>query len=67
MIIQINPIDWGETPKNTILLKDMGLEYNVPTLYKVIDKQLFFLTVIKYGITYKEWHGIDYDLWYERI
>lgn len=38
-------------------VKDMGLEFITNTLFKVIDEQLFFLSVIKYGIIYEEWKG----------
>ena len=53
---------WGSNPQPlhktySTYVKDMGLEFITNTLFKVIDEKLFFVSVIKYGITYEEWKG----------
>jgi len=40
---------------HSILLKEYGLEYSYGILfYNVIDKPLFFLSVIKHGLEFEE-------------
>lgn len=56
MIVEVT--SWGDNPQpihttfNTYV-DQMGLKYVVDTLYSVIDKQKFFLAVIKNGINYR--------------
>ena len=61
MCVIISAKGWGDNPRlhktYPTYVKDMGLEFITSTLFKVIDEQLFFLSVIKYGITYEEWNG----------
>lgn len=58
MIVKITPKDWGDHPQpiyttfNTYV-GQMGLEYVIDTIYTVIDKQLFFLSVIKHGMSFE--------------
>jgi hypothetical protein len=61
MCVIIYSKGWGDLQPLHIhypaYVKYMGLEFITSTLFKVIDEQLFFLSVIKYGITYEEWKG----------
>lgn len=68
MCVIIYAIDWGtgSVPLHKTYptyIKQMGLEIITNSLFKVIDEQLFFLSVIKYGIDYKEWNGyVEYSM-----
>lgn len=62
MCVIISSKGWGDNPQPLHIhypayVKHMGLEFITSTLFKVIDEKLFFLSVIKYGIDYKEWKG----------
>ena len=59
MIVIIKEKDWGDIPLNNDIfyyeyVNEFGLDYMKYHHYKVIDKQLFFLSVIKHGIGYQE-------------
>lgn len=58
MIIRIPPDKWG-IPRVELINYDekkFGLMYitNSRGLFEVIDKELFFLSIIKYGMEYEE-------------
>lgn len=60
MLVEILPKDWGDSRQPLDIpfskyIDKMGLKYVIDTVYKVIDEQLFFLAVIKHGISYMEW------------
>jgi hypothetical protein len=68
MCVIIYSKGWGDHPQSlyenyATYVKNVGLEFITNTLFKVIDKQLFFLSVIKYGISYEEWNGMDKKKW----
>ncbi len=54
MFVTITYLDWGSF--DDIGVWKAGLEVRTERmfLYEVIDKQLFMLSVIKYGISYEE-------------
>jgi hypothetical protein len=59
MIVYINSKGWGDSPKthdNSYyeFLNGFGLDFINHYNFKVIDEKLFFLSVIKYGISYEE-------------
>jgi hypothetical protein len=59
MIVRIKANDWGDAPKthdNSYYeyLNGFGLDFINHVNFKVIDKKLFFLSVIKYGISHEE-------------
>jgi hypothetical protein len=56
--MRIKISDWGTLASSFTYLEDgdIGIRYiNLSkNLYKVLDKELFFLSVIKYGIAFEE-------------
>lgn len=60
MRIKINANEWGtlRDDQPTILIEEeIGLRYvenSRRTMFDVIDKELFFLSVIKYGISFTD-------------
>jgi hypothetical protein len=59
MIVKIDPNDWGDAPYPDHIsvyefCNRLGLDYIKYKHFKVIDEKLFFLSVIKYGISHEE-------------
>ena len=57
MFVRIKEKDWENIPLYLTFdayVDQIGLRYFSDTVYKVIDKQLFFLSVIKYGFEFTE-------------
>ena len=59
MKIEIYGNGWGTYNTIDSNMQDIGLKYSIAkrmagTNFEVIDKNLFFLSVIKYGITFNE-------------
>ena len=54
--MRIKISNWGTLSSSPKYLDDMGLRYISisSNYYNVIDKKLFFLSVIEHGIVYKE-------------
>lgn len=58
MLVEITSKDFSVNPQPIHITFDtyvaqMGLKYVVDTVYRVIDKQKFFLAIIKHGLNYK--------------
>jgi len=58
MLVKIYPSGWGDGDDDYVMtfkrfLSRIGLVYVSDTIYKVIDEQLFFLSVIKHGIKFE--------------
>lgn len=57
MFVRIKEKDWENIPLYLTFdayVHEIGLRYSSDTVYKVIDKKLFFLSVIKYGLEFKK-------------
>jgi len=59
MIVRINSEGWGDAPRthdNSYYeyLNGFGIDFINYYNFKVIDKKLFFLSAIKYGISFEE-------------
>jgi len=58
MKIKLNNKSWQHLFHHSIQPKEYGLEYDYGILfYNVIDKPLFFLSVIKHGLEFEESNG----------
>jgi len=55
--IEIYGNGWGTYNPNIFNMQDIGIKYlkrQAGTNFDIVDEELFFLSVIKYGITFNE-------------